>query len=335
MSTNVKKGFATSFILLSTLAFLIITHIYIYYFTPPSNVAISKTILIPKGASFSWVARKLKDDGMIRSISKFTLFAKLKGVLNKVKAGEYELNTAMPPNDVLKRLVKGTVKEYKTTIPEGYNLYQIAYLLEDANLVKSEDFINKAFERDFLDSLNIKETSAEGYLFPDTYRFTKSMKPEDIIRKMVSQFNLVYSEGIEVKAKELGFSKKFIVTMASIIEKETSAKEEKALISAVFRNRLKKGMRLQSDPTVIYGIKDFDGNLRKKDLSTLTPYNTYMVSGIPPGPISNPGRLSLLAVLSPAKEQYLYFVSRNDGTHQFSNTFKEHGLAVATYQKKK
>jgi len=335
MSTHVKKRFAASFILLSTLTFLIITHIYIYYFTPPTNVEISKTILIPKGASFSWIARKLKDDGIIRDISKFTLFAKFKGVLNTVKAGEYELNTAMPPNDVLKKLVKGEVKEYRTTIPEGYNLYQIAYLLEDATLVKSEDFIHKAFERDFLDSLDIKETSAEGYLFPDTYRFTKSMGPEDIIRKMVDQFNLVYSEGIEAKAKELGFSKNFIVTMASIIEKETSVKEEKPLVSAVFRNRLKKGMRLQSDPTVIYGIKDFDGNLRKKDLSTLTPYNTYMVSGIPPGPISNPGRLSLLAVLSPAKEQYLYFVSRNDGTHQFSTTFKEHGSAVATYQQMK
>ena len=123
--------------------------------------------------------------------------------------------------------------------------------------------------------------------------------------------------------------------MASIIEKETSVEEEKHLVAAVFRNRLKKGMRLQSDPTVIYGIKDFDGNLRREDLTTLTPYNTYMVSGIPAGPISNPGRLSILAALSPAEEEYLYFVSRNDGTHQFSNTFKEHGLAVATYQKKK
>jgi UPF0755 protein len=320
---------------LSTIISLVITHTYVYYFTPPTNIEISKTIFVPKGASFSWVARKLKDEGIIRNTGKFTLFAKFKGVLNKVKAGEYDLNTAMPPNDVLKKLVRGDVKEYIATIPEGYNVYQIARLLEDAKIVKSEDFINKAFERDFLDSHSIEGNSAEGYLFPDTYRFTKSMTPDDILKKMINQFNIVYSRDLEVKAKELGYSRDFIVTMASIIEKETSVEEEKHLVAAVFRNRLKKGMRLQSDPTVIYGIKDFDGNLRREDLTTLTPYNTYMVSGIPPGPISNPGRLSLLAVLSPAKEQYLYFVSRNDGTHQFSNTFKEHGLAVATYQKKK
>ena len=335
MRKNVKKWYATLFILLSTLVSLTITHTYIYYFTPPTNVEITKTILVPKGASFSWVARKLKDNGVIRDISKFTLFAKIKGALHTIKAGEYELHTAMSPHEVLTKIVNGEVKEYRVTIPEGYNLYQIAYLLEETELVKSEDFINKASKRDFLDSLNIKGLSAEGYLFPDTYRFTKSMKSEDIIRKMVGQFELVYSKGIKAKVEELGVSKNFIVIMASIIEKETSLEEEKSLVSAVFRNRLKKGMRLQSDPTVIYGIKDFDGNLRREDLTTLTPYNTYMVSNIPAGPISNPGRLSLLAALSPAEEQYLYFVSKNDGTHQFSNTFKEHGLAVATYQKKK
>ena len=335
MSIHIRKGLAAFFIIVSTLISLIITHTYIYYFTSPTNVEITKIILVPKGASFNWVARKLKEEGIIRDIGKFALFAKFKGVLNKVKAGEYDLNTAMTPNEVLKKLVKGAVKEYKATIPEGYNLYQIANLLEEANLAKSEDFITKAFARNFLDSLNIDENSVEGYLFPDTYMLTKSMEPEGIIRKMVNHFNHVYSKDIEPKAKELGYSKSFIVTIASIIEKEASIKEEKPLISAVFRNRLKKGMRLQSDPTVIYGIKDFDGNLRRKDLETLTPYNTYMVSGIPPGPISNPGRNSLLAALRPAEEKYLYFVSRNDGTHQFSNTFKEHGLAVATYQKKK
>jgi UPF0755 protein len=334
MSWHVKKKFATLFIIFSTFLFLFIAHTYIYYFTPPTNVAIKKTIFVPKGASFNWVARQLKGEGVIRDAGKFTIFAKFKGALHTIKAGEYELHTAMSPNQVLKKLVNGDVKEYRVTIPEGFNLYQIAFHLENTGLVKSEDFIATAFDKDFIRSLDIDEHSVEGYLFPDTYRFTKLMDSEDIIRKMVNQFNIVYTKYLQTKADELGYSRKFIVTMASIIEKETSVEEEKPLVSAVFRNRLKKGMRLQSDPTVIYGIKDFDGNLRKEDLTTLTPYNTYMVSGIPPGPISNPGKVSLLAALSPAKEKYLYFVSRNDGTHQFSNTFKEHGLAVATFQKK-
>ena len=193
MSNKAKKRATVFLITLSTIISLVITHTYVYYFTPPTNIEISKTIFVPKGASFSWVARKLKDEGIIRNTGKFTLFAKFKGVLNKVKAGEYDLNTAMPPNDVLKKLVRGDVKEYIATIPEGYNVYQIARLLEDAKIVKSEDFINKAFERDFLDSHSIEGNSAEGYLFPDTYRFTKSMTPDDIIKKMINQFNIVYS----------------------------------------------------------------------------------------------------------------------------------------------
>ena len=173
----------------------------------------------------------------------------------------------------------------------------------------------------------------EGYLYPETYYFSKGEGERKIIQTMISTFNQFYTLDMEEKARVLSMTRREIVTLASIIEKETSVGNERPLISAVFHNRLKRRIRLQSDPTVIYGLPDFDGNLTRKDLRVHSPYNTYWVKGLPPGPIANPGNESLIAVLNPAPVDYLYFVSKNNGTHYFSKTLSEHNGAVQRYQK--
>ncbi len=320
-------------LILSTVVSLFLTHIYTFLYTPPYREGTVKTIVIPQGASFSIVARELEKEGIIKDAGKFYYLAKFKGAITKIKAGEYEYTTSLLPSEVLNRMVNGQVKEYAVTIPEGYNIKDIATLLDNINIAEKSGFLGKAFDRIFAASLGIDGDSVEGYLFPDTYRFTRGMTPEEIIRKMAQRFDTVYAEIAHKKSSGLMMSKKQIITLASIIEKETGDGRERPLISAVFHNRIKKGMKLESDPTVIYGINGFNGNLTRKDLLTKTAYNTYKIYGLPPGPIANPGRASLEAATNPSPDIYLYFVSKNDGSHYFSRNLKEHNMAVQFYQK--
>ena len=320
-------------LIVSTAVFLFLIHIYTFLYTPPSMDGTVKTIVIPQGASFSVVARELEKEGIIKDAGKFYYLAKFKGAITKIKAGEYEYTTSILPSEVLDRMVDGRVKEYAITIPEGYNIKDIAALLDNINIAEKSRFLEKAFDRVFAASLGIDGNGVEGYLFPDTYRFTKGMTTEEIIRKMAQRFDTVYAEIAHKKPTGFKMSKKQIITLASIIEKETGDSRESHLISAVFHNRIKKGMRLESDPTVIYGINGFNGNLTRKDLLTKTPYNTYKIYGLPPGPIANPGRTSLEAAINPSSDIYLYFVSKNDGSHYFSRNLKEHNMAVQFYQK--
>jgi UPF0755 protein len=208
--------------------------------------------------------------------------------------------------------------------------------LENLNLVDRKAFLQKTSSAAFINALGLSQLAGqtlEGYLFPDTYHLLREMDPEEVIRMMVQQFRKVFGSDFDQWASELGMPEREIVILASIIEKETSLSEEKPLIAAVFHNRLKKKIPLQSDPTVIYGIKNFNGNLTKEDLLRPTPYNTYLLSGLPPTPICNPGRDSLLAAVRPASVSYLYFVSKNDGSHHFSSDIEEHNRAVWKYQK--
>jgi UPF0755 protein len=242
----------------------------------------------------------------------------------------------MLPLEVLDALVKGQVKPHLVTIPEGYTLSQIAQLLEDLNLVEKKGFLQKASSPAFINTLGLSQLAGptlEGYLFPDTYHLFREMDPEEVIQMMVHQFKKVFGPDLANRASELGISEREVVILASIIEKETPLSEEKPLISAVFQNRLKKKIPLQSDPTVIYGIKNFNGNLTKEHLMRPTPYNTYLIAGLPPTPICNPGKDSLLAAVRPAPVPYLYFVSKNDGSHFFSSDIEEHNRAVWKYQK--
>ena len=321
-------------LLILTIVVLMVTHIYAFLYTPPSKEKSVRTIFIQQGASFNTIARELEKDGVITDAGKFPLLAKFERVMTKIKAGEYEFTTAMPPTEVLDMMIEGQVKNYTVTIPEGYNIREVAILLSNIDLIEKDEFIAKAADAVFATSLGIDSNSVEGYLFPDTYRFTKGLSAEEIIRKMVQRFNQVYSEVSFKKPYGLKMSKRQIVTLASIIEKETGNVIEAPLISAVFHNRIKKRMRLESDPTVIYGIKGFNGNLTRKHLLTRTPYNTYQIYGLPPSPIANPGRASLEAAIAPSTDTYLFFVSKNDGSHNFSRTLQEHNRAVYQYQKK-
>jgi len=238
----------------------------------------------------------------------------------------------MSPAEILEKLVKGDVVLYRLTIPEGYTMRQIADLVGESGVAGRDVFLKALSNRQLIAAQNIDAQSFEGYLFPDTYFFPKDVSAEKIISAMVSRFRTAMTSRRLERAQELGLSVHEVVTLAAMIEKETGAAEERPVISSVFHNRLKRGMRLESDPTVIYGIEDFDGNLTRKHLAEQTPYNTYRIKGLPAGPIANPGEAAIEAALYPADTGYLYFVARKDGTHQFSTNIRDHNRAVAKYQ---
>ena len=260
------------------------------------------------------------------------MLARLKGYDKQLKAGEYALAPSMPPIEILEKLVKGEVKLYKLTVPEGLSIHQIADIVAQEGFAKRAAFIQRATDADFARRHGIPAETFEGYLYPETYYFPKRVTTDTIISTMVKRFRLVFKPEWKERGKALGFSLHQVVTLASIIEKETGAPFERPLISSVFHNRLKKKMRLESDPTVIYGLKDFDGNLNRKHLETVTPYNTYKIKALPPGPIANPGSASLEAALYPADTKYIYFVSKKNRTHQFSTNLIDHNQAVRKYQ---
>lgn len=307
-----------------------------FLFTPPSNEKITKIVYISRGMTLKEVAQILNEHRLISDSDKFIFWTRILGLARRIKAGEYQLNTTMSPKEVLSRLIKGITLTYKVTIPEGYNLFQVAKLLSQKGLGDEERFIQRALDPEFANSLGVEGVSLEGYLYPDTYAFHRGMYERDILRAMVSTFFTEYNSKFKERVIKIGLSQREVIILASMVEKETSIPEERSLIASVFLNRLKKGMRLRCDPTVIYGMvcdKRFLGNITKKDLKTMTPYNTYLIHGLPAGPIANPGNGAIQAVLYPADTDYLYFVSKNDGTHHFSRDLKEHNRAVLKYQK--
>jgi len=294
-----------------------------------------KIIAIEKGQNFKQTTLLLQSQQLIEHPFKFRLLARLEGKDKQVQAGEYLLSADMPPGDILEVLVNGKVRLYKFTVPEGSTLKQIAAIVETAGLVTRAEFLSAAADADFVRENGIDAGSFEGYLFPETYFFPKNTAARKVIAVMVDRLRSVFTETWKKRAADIGLSVHQVLTLASIIEKETGAPSERPIISSVFHNRLRRGMRLETDPTVIYGIDNFDGNLTRKHLATPTPYNTYLISGLPPGPIANPGQAAIEAALYPVDTPYLYFVSKKDGTHQFSKTLTDHNRAILTYQLKK
>ena len=325
--------------LLLTLAGLVVVllaTIYVHFLSPPSWERHSKVVNIPAGMSFHEIGRILEENGIVRDHRGFYLLARLQDAIPKVKAGEYELHTSMPPSEVLTKLVRGDVIKYPVTIPEGFNIYQIGEILEQAKVCSKKFFLEKAKDLSFIAALDFDGDSLEGYLFPDTYNFPKGFGEDQVIRQMVARFKTVYAS-LSKRAEHLGLSRRDVVILASMIEKEAMDDQERRLISAVFHNRLHRGMALQSDPTAVYDLKKRkfkSERITKQDLLRKSPYNTYQIFGLPKGPIANPGLKSLQAVLYPADVNYLYFVSRNNRTHHFSSTLEEHNRAVAKYQKR-
>jgi UPF0755 protein len=294
----------------------------------------TRSLLVPEGSTFHQVAGLLEREGLITSRLAFILLGKLQEAERKIHPGEYELHAALTPKEILTKLVAGRVTLHAVTVPEGYTITQIADVLAHQQITDATEFIRLTKDKPFLETLGITAETSEGYLYPNTYRFRRHTPAKDVIRAMVDQLGQVFNEELRTRARELQLTPHEVLTLASVIEKETGVGDERPQISSVFHNRLKKRIPLQSDPTVIYGLTNYDGNLRRKDLSDLSPYNTYRWPGLPPGPIASPGVQSILAALYPVPSAYLYFVSRNDGTHHFSATLVEHNKAVEKYQKR-
>lgn len=323
-----------AFIVFISVFFYIIS-IYQYGKKPGSNQAEKKIFSIHTGQNIHTIAEQLHHLHIIQNPSKFKMLSRIKGFSNKLKTGEYELSPSMTPNEILDIIVSGKSMLYRVTIPEGCNLHQVSMIIEKSELISCGKFYQTATDPKLTREMGIPAETFEGYLFPDTYLFPKKTTPKIIIATMLNRFKEIVTEDWKKQANQLGFSIHEIVIIASMIEKETGSSYERPIISSVFHNRLQKGMRLESDPTVIYAIQDFDGNLTREHLQTQTPYNTYKILGLPIGPISNPGKKSLEAALYPSDTDYLFFVSKRDATHQFSNTLDEHNRAVKIFQLQK
>jgi len=323
-------------LLLTTLALLlIITFIGIYGYLNYYSYKPQKRVIveIPPGWGLGEISRVLEHSGVVKSDKAFIIYVTFKGVQDNLQAGEYEFNRTDNLPSVIDKLVQGDVIGRKFTIPEGLTINEIASLLEKEGVLPREEFIEQAGKTNLAKQLlgeNI--VSFEGYLFPETYFYKKGITAEEIIGKMVRRFNTVWNS-LKNQGSDIDLSDHEFVTLASIIENETGDPDERNLISEVFHNRLGIGMRLESDPTVIYALgSKFNGNLTRDELKTESAYNTYVYSGLPPGPIANPGKESLQAALNPSKHNFLYFVSKGNGTHVFSKNYKDHLKAVKKYQ---
>ena len=298
---------------------------------PQADVS-SRTVVIPRGASVEQIGELLGDAGLLDADLRFLLLTRILGVSSTLPAGEFILDANQSPVDLLTQLVSAKPVQHQLTVVEGLRLEEIADIFAADNWIDKERFLELAGNAGFIAELGLGQLSSlEGYLFPDTYLLVRpSPGEEKILSRLVNRALEVYRS---LEPGDTALTRHQVFTLASIVEKETGRADERPLIASVFHNRLGRRMKLQSDPTVIYGSENFSGPLTKKDLKTPTPYNTYAISGLPPGPICSPGRESLQAVLAPAATSYLYFVSRNDGSHHFSTSLREHNRAVRKYQR--
>ncbi|MDR3135527.1 MAG: endolytic transglycosylase MltG [Deltaproteobacteria bacterium] len=304
-------------------------------FLAPEDTSREIMVTIPNGATNAQTATILANAGVIRSTDAFMWALRIRSRIKKpvnIKAGEQVLDPSLSVWENISLLEKGNFKFYPFTVPEGWNMRDIARAIESSGLGKASDFLALCQDRAFISSLGFSGNTLEGYLFPETYSFPKGTPLKSIVKAMTDHFKKIW-EKYDAIAATKGLSLNEVVTMASIVEKETGAANERPMIASVFYNRLKKKMRLQTDPTVIYGLPNFNGNLTKADLETKHAYNTYLISGLPPGPIANPGEDAIKAVLNPSPGKYIYFVSKNDGTHHFSETLAEHNRMVNRYQR--
>ena len=302
-----------------------------YYFTrtyqgPDVN------FVVENGDAFGKINQRLFTNGLISNKRLFHYFARYKNAMTKFRAGSYTIPRGSNMSQVLETLVYGQPNLTSITIPEGKNMYEVAKLLDAAGVTTEAEFLEAVQHPDVISQMKISATSLEGYLYPETYRFAPQTPAKTVAKTMIDLFNR--------KTQNIDFNHPFlnkhqVIILASVVEKETGAKIERPAIAGVFTNRLKKRMRLESDPTTIYGIwKRYTGNIKKADLLEMTPYNTYKVPALPQGPISNPSLEAINAVLHPENHEYLFFVSKNDGTHVFTKNYQDHLQAVDDFQRK-
>ena len=292
---------------------------------------------VPAGASPNAIGRRLAAAGVVRDLATFRYVLARSGQARRLKAGEYRFDRPMKPGEVVDMIARGAVYLRPVTFREGLTIKQMGALYEQAGFGPAADFIQAASNPALIAELDPEARDLEGYLFPDTYTLPRRSTAAELVGQMVANFRSVATADLLARAKARGLSVRELVTLASIVEKETGKPEERPIVAAVYSNRLRIGMGLQCDPTVIYALERagrYTGNLTRDDLRFDSPYNTYRYAGLPPGPIAAPGRASLEATVAPADVPYIYFVSRNDGSHAFAATLDEHNRNVFEYQVK-
>jgi UPF0755 protein len=290
---------------------------------------------IPPGSGSATIARRLTDAGVIQDVSRFRIALWVTGSGRRLQAGEYKFDRPMSPREVVDKIARGDVFVTPLTFREGLTIRQMAAVYESKGFGDAREFVAAASRGELVQEIDPAAKDLEGYLFPDTYTLPRRATAEQLVGRMVAGFRKALTADIVDAARARGLSVRQLVTLASIVEKETGHKDERPLVAAVYSNRLRVGMGLQCDPTVIYALERagrYDGNLTREDLQFDSPYNTYRYAGLPPGPIAAPGRASLAAAASPAAVPYLYFVSKNDGSHAFAETLEQHNRNVQQYQ---
>ena len=299
---------------------------------PAAIAAAPRLFVVEEGAGLRRVASGLEAAGLIRDARVFEALGRYEEAQNQLRAGEYELAATQTPGEILDTIVSGRIKLWPVTVPEGLTAVEIAPLVEAAGLAQADAFLAVVNDPASPDRFGVEGPGLEGYLFPETYHLAHGLTAEQVVAAFVAQFKTVW-DPIAAAAEARGLTMRQAVTLASIVEKETAVPDERPVVSAVFHNRMRIGMRLETDPTVIYGIANFDGNLTRAHLEDASnPYNTYRNAGLPPGPIANPGAGALRAAALPAASEALFFVSRNDGSHVFSRTYEEHVGNVQRFQ---
>lgn len=290
---------------------------------------------IPSGSGSSSMGKRLADMGVIRSAASFRLAVWMRGAGRKLQAGEYRFDRPMTTAEVVDKLARGDVYVRAITFREGLNIREMAALFESGGFGTAAEFTTAARNSALIRDIDPAARDLEGYLFPDTYTLQRRTTAEELVERMVSRFKKTWTPDLQQKADARGLTARQLVTLASLVEKETGKAEERPIVAGVYTNRLRIGMGLQCDPTVIYALMlaaRYDGNIRKDDLQIDSPYNTYRYRGLPPGPIAAPGVASLVAAANPADVPYLYFVSRGDGSHVFAASLDEHNRNVVQYQ---
>ena len=327
------KGLVASLLLLISLGGVTGFFLYRFLTTPSPLLRYPVLVFVHKGMPLQIIAQRLGSAGMIPYVRPFAWWARLTGMDRQIKSGEYLFTTPLSPLALLRILTNGESLPHAVTMTEGMTFKQVVTLLAAQGLGTEENFLCLNSDPTFLAAWGLPPQGMEGYLYPATYRFSWLTPPEEVLGQMIEHFYTVLNSAMYRQAAALDLSMHQVITLASIIEKETSSPVERPLVAAVFYNRLRKGMPLQSDPTVIYGIDHFDGNLTRQQLLTPTPYNTYLFRGLPPGPIASASLESILAALHPAARDYLYFVAKGDGTHVFSSDLNTHNRAVQRFQR--
>ena len=292
---------------------------------------------IPPGAGPAQIGRRLAESGVVRDTASFRVALARSGQARRLQAGEYRFDQPMSAREVIDKLARGDVFLRPITFPEGLTIAQMAQIYERDGGGKRADFVRAAGNGALIRDLDAAAQDLEGYLFPNTYTLPRNISAEQLVQRMVTAFRDVMTQEIAQRAAARGWSVRQLMTLASLVEKETAKAEERPLVAAVYSNRLRIGMGMQCDPTVIYALEKagkYTGNLTRESLQFDSPYNPYRYAGLPPGPIAAPGRASIEAASAPADVPYLYFVSRNDGSHVFSATLDEHNHNVFEYQKK-